>query len=134
MLTKMDEVSLRLPEVVRLTAQDFRRLALALPETEERAHMDHPDFRVAGKVFATLGYSDRSCGMVKLTPEEQHYFSKEFPHAFEPIKGAWGRRGATRVHLKVVKRDVLSRAILSAWRNSAPKRLLGKSETAKRSA
>jgi hypothetical protein len=107
-----------------MTAKDFRAIALSLPETEERKHMDHPDFRVAGKIFATLGYPDKTRGMVKLSPEQQHYFSKDRPDAFIPLKGAWGRRGATSVVLKAVKKDVLRRAIEAAWRNTAPKRLL----------
>ena len=106
-----------------MTANDFRRIVLALPETEERAHMNHPDFRVAGKIFATLGYPDKSCAMVKLSPEDQHYFSKDHPDAFIPAKGAWGRRGATSVHLKAAKKEFLQKAIESAWRNTAPKRL-----------
>src|SRR5882724_10208853 len=106
-----------------MTAKDFRSLALALPETEERAHMNHPDFRVAGKIFATLGYPDKTRGMVKLSPEDQHYFSQDNPDVFIPVKGAWGRRGATSVHLKTAKKDVLSKAIQAAWRNIAPKRL-----------
>lgn len=110
-----------------MTAADFRKLALALPEAEERAHMDHPDFRVGGKVFATLGYPDKSCGMVKLSPEEQHYFSKAEPDVFIPVKGAWGRRGATSVHLKTAMKETLSKAIKAAWRNTAPKHLLQKS-------
>jgi hypothetical protein len=110
-----------------MTAADFRKLALALPEAEERAHMDHPDFRVGGKIFATLGYPDKSCGMVKLSPEEQHYFSKAEPDVFVPAKGAWGRRGATSVHLKAARKETLSQAIQAAWRNSAPKQLLQKS-------
>ena len=111
-------------EPAPLTANDFRKIALALPETEERTHMDHPDFRVAGRIFATLGYPDTSLGMVKLSPEDQHYFSKDHPEVFVPLKGAWGRRGATSVHLKRVKKAMLRAAIHAAWRNTAPKRLL----------
>jgi len=107
-----------------MTANEFRKIALALPEAEERAHMDHPDFRVAGKIFATLGYPDRTRGMVKLSPEDQHYFSKDYPEVFIPVKGAWGRRGATSVHLKAAKKEVMAKAIRGAWRNTAPKRLL----------
>ena len=107
-----------------MTAKDFRQLALALPETEERAHMNHPDFRVAGKIFATLGYPDKSCGMVKLSPEDQHYFSKDYPGAFTPVKGTWGLHGATTVHLKAAKKETLAKALQAAWRNTAPKRLL----------
>jgi hypothetical protein len=108
-----------------MTANDFRKLALALPETEERAHMDHPDFRVAGKIFATLGYPDKTCGMVKLSPEDQHNFANDYPGVFIPVKGAWGRRGATSVHLKTAKKAMLRKALEAAWRNTAPKRLLG---------
>ena len=108
-----------------MTAKDFRRIALHLPETEERSHMSHPDFRVAGKIFATLGYPDKTYGMVKLAPEDQHNFSKEHPDVFAPAKGAWGRRGATTVHLKKVNEEALTEAIRAAWRNIAPKRLSG---------
>jgi hypothetical protein len=107
-----------------MTPKGFRQLALSLPETVEHAHMNHPDFRVAGKIFATLGYPDKTCGMVKLSPEDQHYFSKDYPDVFVPVKGAWGRRGATSVHLKAAKKAILAKAIQAAWRNTAPKRLL----------
>jgi len=107
-----------------MTAAQFRKLALALPETEERQHMNHPDFRVAGKIFATLGHPDKTRGMVKLSPEDQHNFTKDYPDAFVPVKGTWGRRGATSVYLKAAKKDVLAKAIKAAWRNTAPKRLL----------
>ena len=106
-----------------MTANDFRKIALSPPETEERSHMSHPDFRVAGKIFATLGYPDKTRGMVKLSPEEQHYFSKDHPEAFIPVKGAWGKKGATSIVLKAAQKDVLVKAIRAAWRNTAPKRL-----------
>jgi len=107
-----------------MTAKDFRKLALALPETEELQHMNHPDFRVAGKIFATLGYPDKTRGMVKLSPEDQHNFTKDYPDMFVPVKGTWGRRGATSVYLKAAKKDVLANAIHAAWRFTAPKRLV----------
>ena len=116
--------NVRAHENLAMTAKEFRHIALALPETEEREHMDHPDFRVAGKIFATLGYPDKTRGMVKLSPEDQHYFSKDYPDVFIPVKGTWGRRGATSVHLKAAKKDVLRKAIEAAWRNIAPKRLV----------
>jgi hypothetical protein len=106
-----------------MTASQFRKIVLSLPETEERSHMNHPDFRVAGKIFATLGYPDKTRAMVKLSPEDQHNFSKDYPEAFIPVKGTWGRRGATSVYLKSVNREALTKAIQSAWRNIAPKRL-----------
>src|ERR1700746_4210910 len=107
-----------------MNAAGYRRIALSLPEAEERAHMNHPDFRVGGKIFATLGYPDKSRGMVKLSPEQQHYFSKDYPDVFIAVKGTWGRRGATSVQLKAATTEVLSKAIQAAWRNVAPKRLL----------
>jgi hypothetical protein len=106
-----------------MTANQFRKIVLSLPDTEERSHMSHPDFRVAGKIFATLGYPDKTRTMVKLSPEDQHNFSKDYPDAFIPVKGAWGRRGATSVYLKSAKKEALTKAIQSAWRNIAPKRL-----------
>jgi len=107
-----------------MTPAAFRKIALSLPETEERQHMSHPDFRVAGKIFATLGYPDKTRGMVKLSPEDQHNFSKDYPDAFIPVKGTWGKRGATSVLLKSVPKDVLEKAIQAAWCFNAPKSLL----------
>jgi hypothetical protein len=109
-----------------MTTNDFRKMALALPETEERSHLSHPDFRVAGKIFATLGYPDKSRAMVKLPPEQQHYLSKDYPRAFVPVKGVWGRRGATSVHLKAAQKEIVRQAIEAAWRKTAPKRVLAK--------
>jgi hypothetical protein len=113
-------------ETSTVTANDFRRLALALPEAIESAHMDHPDFRVGGKIFATLGHPAVGWGMVKLHPEQQHYFSKAEPEVFVPVKGAWGRRGATSVNLKAAGKVSLAKALRAAWRNTAPKRLAGR--------
>lgn len=107
-----------------MTPAAFRKIALSLPDTEERQHMNHPDFRVAGKIFATLGYPDKSRGMVKLSPEDQHNFTEDHPDAFFPVKGAWGRRGATSVCLNAAKKEIVQKAIEAAWRNNAPKRVL----------
>ena len=98
-------------------------MALSLPETTEESHMRHPDFRVSGKVFATLGYPDKSWGMVKLTREQQAAFAAAEPEAFVPVRGAWGRRGATNVNLRAVKSKSLRTALEAAWTNTAPKRL-----------
>ncbi|HEY6765646.1 MAG TPA: MmcQ/YjbR family DNA-binding protein [Candidatus Sulfotelmatobacter sp.] len=106
-----------------MTAKDFRRIALTLPEVEERQHMDHPDFRVGGKIFATLGYPSKGYGMVKLKPEQQHYFSKKEPKVFQPVTGSWGRQGATCVHLKAATPATLRKAMEEAWRKTAPKRI-----------
>jgi len=106
-----------------MTPDDFRHLALSFPETEERAHMDHPDFRVAGKIFATLGYPEDGWAMVKLTPIEQEMFVKAQPTVFNPCTGVWGRRGATNVRLKAARKPTLRRALEAAWRLAAPKPL-----------
>ena len=106
-----------------MTQKDFRRIALSFPETSESAHMDHPDFRVRRKIFATLGHPANGWGMVKLHPEQQHSFFKAEPEVFVPVKGAWGRRGATSVNLKAARKVSLAKALRAAWRNTAPKRL-----------
>ncbi len=107
-----------------VTPKQFRQLALTFPETQEHSHMHHPDFRVAGKIFATLGYPDKNWGMVKLTPEQQEELMIEEPKAFVPAAGAWGRKGSTTIHLKSAKKATVRRALEAAWRNTAPKTLL----------
>ena len=106
------------------TAATFRRLALALPQATEGAHGGHPDFRVASKVFASLGVPDNTWGMVKLTPEQQDMLSDAEPGAFKPATGAWGRRGYTHVRLAAVDQKTLGTALAMAWRNTAPSKLL----------
>jgi hypothetical protein len=108
---------------VPVAPTQFRKLALAFPETEERSHMHHPDFRVRGKIFATLGYPNKSFGMVKLTPAQQEELTHDHPRAFSPVTGAWGRKGATSVHLKAATKTALAQALEAAWRNTAPKDL-----------
>jgi hypothetical protein len=102
-------------EDISMTVDDFRRLALSFPETEEREHMDHPDFRVAGRIFATLGYPDHRWGMVNLTPELQREFVKAAPKIFKPVKGGWGLRGATSVFLPAATPKSLRPALEGAW-------------------
>jgi len=106
-----------------MTANEFRRLALALPETEERVHMEHPDFRVGGKIFATLGYPEDGWAMIKLTPIEQEMFIKAQPTVFKPCAGAWGRRGATSVRLSGARKPLIRCALLAAWQLTAPKQM-----------
>jgi len=86
--------------------------------------MRHPDFRVNGKIFATLGYLGREIGVVMLSPQEQEEFVRASPKAFVPVKGAWGRQGCTEVRLDVVDDATLRSALLTAWRRKAPKRLV----------
>jgi len=99
-----------------MTPAAFRRMALSFPETAESAHGGHPDFRVRGKVFASLGYPDELWGMVKLTPEEQSVYVEVEPTIFEPARGAWGRSGCTLVRLKAVDATTLRGALSAAWR------------------
>ena len=104
------------------TLDDFRRIALAFPGAEEGSHMGHPDFRAGKKIFATL--PKEGWGMVRLMPEQQDDFMRLSP-AFVPAAGAWGRGGSTLVKLAQVDAEVLERALAAAWRERAPKRLLG---------
>lgn len=103
-----------------MTPNDFRKLALRLPETEERAHMNHPDFRVAGKIFATMGYPDKTRAMVKVTPVEQTMLVEAEPEVFSPVRGKWGLQGCTSVNLKAAKKTTLRRALAAAWQLAAP--------------
>lgn len=93
-----------------------------MPEASESAHMGHPDFRVAGKIFATLGYPDDHFGVVMLPPEEQEKFVQTHPAAFAPVKGAWGRSGNTQVALAEVDASTLRTAMTTAYRKKAPAR------------
>jgi hypothetical protein len=102
---------------------EFRELALSFPEAIESAHMRHPDFRVGGKIFATLGYPDEDSAMVKLLADEQKEFVRANPDFFQPAKGAWGRQGSTIVYLPAARIDIVREALTAAWRNTAPKRL-----------
>ena len=110
-----------------MTADEFRSLALTLPEASESAHMGHPDFRVRGKIFATLG-PDETWGMVKLTPEQQRLFVRTEPDAFQPFNGAWGKRGCTRMILEAADVASARQALIAAWRNVVPKKLSGEFE------
>jgi hypothetical protein len=108
-----------------MTPNDFRELALSFPEAIESAHMRHPDFRVAGKIFATLGYPNENSAVVKLSREEQREFVRSDPGVFTPVKGAWGRQGHTNIYLPAAKIEIVREALTAAWRNTAPKRLSG---------
>jgi hypothetical protein len=112
-----------------MTAEQFRNMALALPDTEEREHMGHPDFRVGGRIFASLGYPDSDRGMVKLYPEQQKDFIAAAPKMFSPIKGEWGRQGCTSVLLKAATQTRVKTALYAAWRNAAVKSLKKSLET-----
>lgn len=100
-----------------VSPKDFRRIALRMEDAIESAHMGHPDFRVSGRIFATL-HPDHQWGMVKLTPDQQHRFVQENPAGFMPESGAWGRAGCMRVRLDSVEEDTVGEAMTLAWQNT----------------
>jgi hypothetical protein len=100
-----------------VTADDFRELALGLEGAVESAHMGHPDFRVNGRIFATLQASMES-GAVMLTPEEQQEFLRTHPKTFTPASGAWGRQGSTMVRLAGAEPAAVRSAVLTAWQRA----------------
>jgi len=106
---------------------EFRAIALLLPEVEAGAHTGHPDLRIRGKVFATL-WPDEDRAVVKLTPDEQEIRTDAEPDVFSPIPGAWGRRGWTNLDLTTAEEETVRSALLAAWRNVAPPRLLAEHE------
>jgi hypothetical protein len=99
-----------------MDAEDFRRIALSLEGAEESSHMGSPDFRVGGRIFATLAAQSQGYGNVKLTPEQQAAFVEELPEVFVPIAGGWGRMGMTHVRLGAANEDVLAGALRAAWK------------------
>ena len=98
-----------------MTAAAFRKLALALPGAVEQAHMGHPDFRVEGRIFATLGYPKPGWAMVALTPFDQEAFVRMDPRAFVPVKGKWGEQGATNVELRHGAPKAVAAALRAAY-------------------
>ena len=101
-----------------MTPEEFRRLALSLRGAVELSHMGHPDFRVNGRIFASLGHPDEASGMVKLTPAQQREWMTRHPGVFEPCSGAWGRAGATHVRLTTARAAMVKPALLAAFDNA----------------
>jgi hypothetical protein len=99
-----------------MTPADFRRIALSLPGAEEGSHMGAVDFRVGGRIFATLAAVKQGYGNLMLTPERQAAFVAEQPEVFLAIPGGWGKSGATHIRLAAVNEDVLVGALRTAWR------------------
>src|ERR1700677_5257642 len=97
---------------------DFRRIALSFPGSEESSHMGAADFRVGGRIFATLASAKQGYGNLMLTLEQQHAFVEELPEVFLPIKGGWGRMGMTHIRLTAANEDVLAGALRTAWQLS----------------
>jgi len=104
-----------------MTPAGFRRIALALEGAVEGGHHGHADFRVGNRIFATLGYPDKSHGMVGLTVDQQRAHVRDHPKAFLPVKGKWGEQGATLVHLRSADEETLGEALTVAWQNAVAK-------------
>ena len=116
-----------------MTTDQFRRMALSFSGVEERQHMGHPDFRVKGKIFATLQPA-KGLGMVKMTPEDQHAYMALDSAAFVPAAGAWGQGGSTLVPLHLANAETVREAMESAWRAAQAKAQPGKRKAAPRKA
>ena len=99
-----------------MNADDFRRIALSFEGSEESSHMGSPDFRVGGRIFATLAAQAQGYGNLMLSPEQQHDFVTEQPDVFLPVPGGWGRMGATHMRLALANEDLLRGALEVAWR------------------
>ena len=98
-----------------MDAEDFRRIALSLNGVQEGSHMGSPDFRVGGRIFATLASQSQGYGNLMLTPEQQASFVEELPEVFVPIAGGWGRMGMTHIRLAAANEDLLAGALRAAW-------------------
>jgi hypothetical protein len=99
-----------------MTAKDFRRLALMLEAAQEGSHMGAADFRVGGRIFATLAHQDEGYGNLMLSVEQQAGFVEEQPEVFVPVAGGWGRMGATHIRLAAASEDVVAGALRTAWK------------------
>lgn len=107
-----------------MTIDGFRETALSLPLATEASHMGRADFRVKGKIFATIYSEEDGIGMVKLTPRQQAALVRAKPGSFEPVKGSWGEKGATLVTLGRTDAATVRQSVHAAWCNTAPARLV----------
>ncbi len=115
-----------------MTADDFRRIALNLEGTEESSHMGAADFRVGGRIFATLAHEREGFGNLALSPEQQARFVSEQPQVFLPVAGGWGRMGMTHIRLAQASEDLLCGALLAAWKLRVQKNTRTAPRTSKR--
>jgi hypothetical protein len=99
-----------------MTPSDFRRIALSFEGAEEGSHFGAADFRVGGRIFATLASESQGYGNLMLTPEQQAAFVEEQPEIFLPIPGGWGKSGATHIRLGAANEDLLNGALQTAWK------------------
>jgi hypothetical protein len=97
-----------------ITLEEYRELALSLPDTVELPHFDNPSFRVNNKIFATYWIKDNRA-MVKLSPVDQSVFCSFDKTVFFPVPGAWGKRGATFIELAKVRKDIFKDALTTAY-------------------
>ena len=110
-----------------MTPDDLRRIALTLPGVEESAHMGAADFRVGGRIFATLAHERQGFGNLMLTPEQQALFLADSPEVYLPVAGGWGRNGATHIRLAETDEATLTGALHTAYnlrqqKNAKPKK------------
>jgi hypothetical protein len=99
-----------------MNAKDFRRLALKLEGAEEGSHMGAADFRLGGRIFATLAHEAQGYGNLMLTPAQQALFVEDRPEVFLPVAGGWGRKGVTHIRLQAANEDLLAGALRTAWK------------------
>lgn len=114
-----------------MTPKDFRRIALELDGAEEGSHMGAVDFRVGGRIFATLAHQSQGYGNLMLAPEQQEAFVEELPDIFIPVAGGWGRMGATHIVLANANEDVLRGALRTAWQRRVDANAKSKSKTSR---
>lgn len=117
-----------------MTGADFRRIVLSMPGAVEGSHFGHADFRVGGRIFATLSLEQEGYGVLLLTPEQQAGMVEDEPEVFSPVPGGWGRQGSTRVRLSKAAPDILEGALRTAWQrrvgvNARPSRGAGGTRT-----
>jgi hypothetical protein len=99
-----------------MTVDDFREFALSFQGAEESSHMGVPDFRVAGRIFATLAMQQQGYGNLMLTSELQQSLISAAPDVFLPVPGGWGRMGATHIRLSAANETQLMEALRTAWK------------------
>lgn len=104
-----------------MTAAGFQRIALSLEGAQEGSHMGALDFRVGGRIFATLAAAEQGFGNLMLTPEQQTAFVEEAPAIFLPVPGGWGKNGVTHMRLAEATEEIARGALHTAWKNRVEK-------------
>ena len=96
----------------------FRQLALSFPDTTELPHFHLTSFRVKKKIFATY-WPKENRAMLKLSLVDQSVFCSFDTSIFFPVPGGWGKKGATFVNLKKVRKDMFKDALSLAYKGIA---------------